>query len=228
MTFSPGARRYAMVILTVTYLFNFIDRQILSILLPAIKAEFQVGDTWLGFIAGTAFALFYVTLGIPIARYADRSNRRNIVALALAVWSAMTAVSGLAQNVWQLTLARIGVGVGEAGCSPPSHSMIADYYPPEQRATAMGFYTLGIPVGIMLAFIGGGWVVQNIGWREAFFVVGIPGIVLAVLLRYTVVEPQRGASELRADSGKQPAIIDVVRFLGERHSGVHMGLAAGL
>ena len=141
-----AARSFTLVLLTVVYLFNFIDRQILAILLPAIRDEFQVGDAVLGLLAGTAFAVFYVTLGVPIARYADRANRRNLIALAVAVWSAMTALSGLAQNIWQLTLARIGVGIGEAGFSPPAHSIIADYYPPEQRSTAMGIFTLGIPL----------------------------------------------------------------------------------
>ena len=227
-TLSAGARRYAMVILAIVYMFNFIDRQILAILLPAIKAEFQVGDTMLGFLTGTAFALFYITLGVPIAQLADRWNRRNLLAVAIAVWSGMTALSGLAMNIWQLTLARIGVGVGEAGCSPPAHSMISDYYPPEQRSTAMGFYTLGISSGIMVAYLAGGWVVENLGWRQALFIVGIPGLVLAVLVRFTVVEPQRGASEDRRDSGAQPRLSEVLGFLLGRQSFVHMGVAAGL
>ncbi len=225
---TAGARRYAMVILTIVYMFNFIDRQILAILLPAIQGEFGVSDTVLGLLAGTLFALFYVSLGIPIARIADRTNRRNLVALAVLVWSGMTALSGFAQNVWQLALARIGVGVGEAGCSPPAHSMIADYYPPEQRSTAMGFYTLGISAGIMLAYLAGGWVAQNIGWREAFFIVGVPGIILAAVVRFTVVEPERGASERRTDSGQQPRMFEVLEFLLSRRSSVHMGIAAGL
>ena len=209
-------------------MFNFIDRQILAILLPAIRDEFQVGDTILGFLTGTAFALFYVTLGIPIGQLADRWNRRNLVALALAVWSGMTAVSGLAQNIWHLTLARIGVGIGEAGCSPPAHSMIADYYPPEQRATAMGFYTLGISAGISIALLAGGWVVQNIGWREALLIVGIPGVVLAVIFRITVAEPRRGESEQRTHSGDQPSLRTVLEFLLSRPSFLNMALGAGL
>ncbi len=225
---SRGARRYAVVVLAVVYMFNFVDRQILAILLPSIKEEFQVGDTVLGLLAGTAFALFYVILGIPIARLADRWNRRNLIALAVAVWSGMTALSGLAANIWQLTLARIGVGVGEAGCSPPAHSMIADLYPPEQRSSAMGFYTLGISAGIMLAYLAGGWVVQNMGWREAFFIIGLPGLLLALIVRFTLPEPRRGASEERRDSGSQPELIIVVRFLLERRSFLYMAIAAGL
>jgi MFS family permease len=228
LTLTPAARRYALAILTIVYMFNFIDRQILAILMPAIRIEFDVSDTMLGFLAGPAFVIFYVTLGVPIARYADRANRRNLVALALAVWSGMTALSGIAQNIWHLTLARIGVGVGEAGCSPPAHSMIADYYPPERRATAMGIYTLGISAGIALAYLAGGWVAENIGWRETFFIVGVPGVVLAIVVRLTVVEPRRGASESRVDSGRRHRMREVMAFMLRRRSALHMGVAAGL
>lgn len=225
---SPAARRYAMVVLAVVYMFNFVDRQILSILLPAIRDEFQVGDTVLGLLAGTAFALFYVILGVPIAQLADRVNRRNLIAAAVAIWSGMTALSGLAANIWHLVLARIGVGIGEAGCSPPAHSMIADLYPPERRSSAMGFYTLGISAGIMLAYLAGGWVAQNIGWRAAFFIVGIPGLLLALVVRFTLTEPQRGASEQRTDSGKPPTLLQVATFLLARRSFLYMAVAAGL
>jgi len=217
-----------MVVLAVVYMFNFVDRQILAILLPQIKVEFGTSDTYLGFLTGTAFALFYVTLGVPIAQYADRCNRRNLIAASVALWSAMTAVSGLAANIWHLTAARIGVGVGEAGCSPPAHSMIADYFPPEKRSTAMGFYTLGISAGIMTAYLAGGWVAQNIGWREAFFIVGIPGLLLAAIVRFTIVEPRRGWSESRTISGRRSSLPEVVRFLATRRSFIHMAIAAGL
>ena len=225
---SIATRRYALVILAIVYMFNFIDRQILAILLPAIRDEFGVADVWLGFLSGTAFAMFYIILGIPLARYADRHNRRNLIALAVALWSGMTALCGVAGNFVQLALARIGVGVGEAGCSPPAHSMIADLYPPEQRSTAMGVYTIGISVGIMLAFLLGGWVVQNIGWREAFFVVGLPGLLLALVVRFTVVEPPRGHSEGREAVSEQPPFLRTLRFLWRRPSFAHMTIAAGL
>ncbi|MEL7185886.1 MAG: MFS transporter [Pseudomonadota bacterium] len=221
-------RRYAMVVLAIVYMFNFVDRQILAILLPAIKSEFGSSDAILGALAGTAFALFYVTLGIPIAQYADRANRRNLLAAAVAIWSAMTAVSGLAQNIWHLGLARIGVGIGEAGCSPPAHSMISDLYPPEKRSTAMGFYTLGISAGIMLAYLAGGWVVQNMGWRQTFFIVGLPGLLLAAIVRFTLPEPQRGASEGRTASDAAPTLGQVFRFLLRRRSFIYMALGAGL
>jgi MFS family permease len=225
---SAAARRYALAILAIVYMFNFIDRQILGILLPAIRDEFGVSDTWLGFLSGTAFAMFYIVLGIPVARYADRHNRRNLIALAVALWSGMTALCGIAANFWQLALARIGVGVGEAGCSPPAHSMIADLYPPEQRSTAMGVYTIGISVGIMLAYLLGGWVVQNIGWREAFLIVGLPGLLLALVVRMTVIEPPRGHAEGREAVTAQPPFVETLGFLWRRTSFVHMTIGAGL
>ncbi len=228
VTVTPAARRYALGILVVVYTFNFIDRQILAILLPAIKAEFLVDDWVLGFLAGSAFALFYATLGVPIALLADRFNRRNLIALALAVWSGMTALSAAAGSVVTLTLARIGVGVGEAGCSPPAHSMISDLYAPEQRSTAMGIFTLGISVGIMIAYLAGGWVVENIGWREAFLIVGVPGVLLAVVVRFTVVEPPRGMADRRADDRPSPGVAYVARFLLQRRSFLHMAIGAGL
>ena len=221
-------RSYALAVLVVVYTFNFIDRQILAILLPAIKAEFLVDDWVLGFLAGSAFALFYATLGMPIALLADRFNRRNLIALALAIWSAMTALSGISANVVQLALARIGVGIGEAGCSPPAHSIIADYYPPEKRATAMGIFTVGISAGIMIAYLAGGWVADNIGWRAAFLIVGLPGIALALIVRFTVVEPERGSSEGRADSDARYGILAVTKYLYRRSSFLHMSFGAGL
>ena len=228
ITISHSARRYALGVLVVVYTFNFIDRQILSILLPAIKAEFLVDDWVLGFLAGSAFALFYATLGIPIATLADRWSRRNLIAIAVAIWSAMTALSGMAGNIVHLTLARIGVGVGEAGCSPAAHSLIADYYPPEQRSTAMGIYSLGISLGIMIAYLAGGWVAQNIGWRAAFLMVGLPGLILAVVVRYTMQEPPRGMSEGRIDPGQRPDVLTVTRYLLRRKSFIHMAIGSGL
>ncbi|MDH5345203.1 MAG: MFS transporter [Gammaproteobacteria bacterium] len=228
VTIGRSARRYALAMIATVYVFNFIDRQVLAILLPSIKAEFSVDDWVLGFLAGPAFALFYVTLGIPIAVLGDRWNRRNLIAISLAIWSAMTALSGAASSIVQLSLARIGVGVGEAGFSPPAHSMIADMYPPERRSLAMGVFTLGISLGIMIAYLGGGWMAQNIGWRQAFFVVGVPGLALAALFRATVAEPPRGMSEGRADNNERFSVLEVARYLMARKSFVHMSLGAGL
>jgi predicted MFS family arabinose efflux permease len=221
-------RRYTLGLIAAVYVLNFVDRQILAILLPAIKAEFDVDDWVLGFLSGPAFALFYVTLGIPIAVLADRWNRRNLIAIALTIWSAMTALSGMAQNIVQLSLARIGVGVGEAGFAPPAHAMIADLYPPNERSAAMGVFTLGIALGIMIAFLGGGWMAQNIGWREALLIVGIPGLLLAVVFRLTVKEPARGMSEGHVDSGEHHRVMSVARFLARRKSFLHMALGSGI
>lgn len=225
---SNATRRYALALITTVYVFNFIDRQILAILLPAIKIEFGVDDWVLGFLAGSAFALFYATLGVPIALLADRWNRRNLIAVSLTIWSAMTALSALAGNVLQLALARIGVGVGEAGYSPPAHSMIADYYPPEKRSTAMGIFSLGISLGILIAYLGGGWIAQNIGWRQAFLIVGAPGLVLALIFRFTVTEPPRGLSDGKVDSGEKYGVFAVAKFLFRRNSFVHLSVGAGL
>jgi MFS family permease len=151
-------RAYTLGLLLLIYVMNFVDRSILSILLQPIKAEFQPSDTALGLLSGIAFAAIYSTLGIPIALWADRGSRKTIVSASLFVWSAMTALCGTATSFVQLLLARIGVGVGEAGCSPPAHSMIADSFPPERRATAFGIYSLGIPIGGAFGVLAGGWI----------------------------------------------------------------------
>ena len=222
------SRHYALAILVVVYTFNFIDRQILSILLEPVKTELGLSDTAMGMLTGFAFAMFYATLGIPIARYADRSNRRNLIAAALGIWSFFTALSGLAGNFWHLLIARIGVGVGEAGCSPPAHSMIADYYPAEQRATALGIYSLGIPFGIMFGLFAGGWINEYFGWRMAFFVVGLPGILLALVVRFSLQEPPRGMAEGRADTADQPGVKETLVYLWQKKSFRHMSFAAAL
>ena len=195
---SNGYRRYVLVLLTLVYALNFIDRQILVILQESIKVDMDLSDSQLGLLTGFAFAIFYVSVGIPIARWADVGNRRNIVSLAVAVWSGMTALSGFTQNFWQLLMARIGVGVGEAGGSPPSHSMISDYYPVEQRGSALSFYSTGVYLGILFGFLIGGWINSEFGWRMAFFVVGVPGFLVALLVRLTIREPVRGGLEGRA------------------------------
>lgn len=188
-------RHYALIILTLAYTSSHVDRGIVNILMPSIKATFGVNDMLLGLMSGLVFALFYATLGVPIAMWADRGNRRNIIALAVTVWSAMTAACGLAGSFSQLLAARIGVGIGEAGSSPPSHSMISDLYPKEQRSTAMSVYAVGVYAGAMIGLVVGGYVVQHYGWRATFFVVGLPGLVIAALVRFTLKEPVRGAAD---------------------------------
>ena len=149
----------------------------------------------MGFLGGIACATFYTFLGIPIARLSDKGSRRNVLTVCLALWSGATALCGLAANFLHLLLARIGVAVGEAGASPASHSMISDMFPPDRRATALGIYALGIPIGTMLGNLSGGWINEAFDWRSAFFVVGLPGVLLAVIVRFTLREPPRGAAE---------------------------------
>jgi len=225
---STSASWYALVLLTVVYSFNFIDRQLLAILQEAIKTELSLSDSQLGLLTGFAFAIFYVTAGIPIARWADRGNRRDIVALSLTIWSGMTALSGFVQNYFQLLMARIGVGVGEAGGSPPSHSIISDIFPPTRRATAIGFYSMGVNIGILFGFLAGGWLNEFFGWRVAFMVVGIPGICLAILLRFTLAEPIRGLHDGESTNTDAVSFGEVLRLLWSRRTFIHMALGAGL
>jgi MFS family permease len=228
VTPSAAYRGYVLGLLLVVYVVNFIDRSIVNILLQPIKAEFQPSDTALGFLSGVAFAIFYATLGLPIARWADRGVRRDIIALALALWSGMTVLCGLARTFPQLALARIGVGVGEAGCSPPAHSILSDYYPPEKRGTAFATYALGIPIGTAFGFLLGGWMAETLGWRAAFMLVGAPGLALAVVVRLTLREPPRGMSEARRDTGPTPDLGQVMRSMWGLASFRHLAAAATL
>ncbi len=182
---------YTLAILFLIYVVNFVDRQILSILLEPIKEDLNLSDSQLGLLTGLAFALFYATCGIPIAYAADRFSRTKIVAFALTTWSVMTALCGLANNFWQMMALRVGVAVGEAGSGPPSHSMIADLFPRQKRGTAMALYACGVPIGTLIALALGGWLNEQFNWRVSFFLVGLPGILLAIILVTTVREPKR-------------------------------------
>lgn len=216
---NPAVRPHlALFLLTVVYAFNFIDRQILVILQEPIKQDMGLSDTQLGLLSGFSFALVYVLAGIPIAYLADRGNRRNIIAIALTAWSGMTAISGLAQNYTHLLLARIGVGLGEAGGSPPSHSMISDYYAPEHRGKAMSFYSTGIYIGILFGFALGGILADELGWRMAFFVVGIPGVLFAGVLMLLLKEPVRGNWDVGADKNAKASFKETLSFLMTRKS----------
>ncbi|WP_423607404.1 spinster family MFS transporter [Sphingomonas sp. MS122] len=217
-------RSVTLALLTAAYFFSYMDRQILAILQEDIRRELLLSDTQLGLLAGFAFAIFYATLGLPVARWADRGNRVNIIGIALALWSAMTAVCGLAQNFVQLLLARIGVGIGEAGSSPPSHSIIADLYPPEKRAGAMGIYSLGVVLGAAGGTIIGGTLAHFFGWRTAMFAVGIPGILLAVIIKLFVVEPRRGLSDPAhaAAHAAMPGFVEGFRSLFASRAAVHL------
>ncbi|MBA3941145.1 MAG: MFS transporter [Sphingopyxis sp.] len=191
-------------VLLVVYIFNFLDRQIVNILAEPIKTALHLTDTQLGLLAGPAFAVFYALLGIPIARHADKegTNRIRLISLALAIWSAMTAVCGLAQNFAQLLLARIGVGIGEAGCTPAAHSLISDSVAPEKRSSAIAFYGMGVPIGSLLGLIIGGIVNDLYGWRIALMLVGLPGLVLALVVLLALREPRHLKPAAAAESAK--------------------------
>jgi len=215
----PGARsvRVTLWILLIVYIFNFIDRQIVNILAEPIAKDLDLSDTQIGLMTGLAFALFYTILGIPIARLADRSStsRPKVIAIALGVWSAMTALCGLAQNFTQLLLARIGVGVGEAGCTPPAHSLISDIVPPEKRSSALAFYSLGIPVGTLMGMIIGGTLADYVGWREAFVIVGLPGVALALLVWFVLKDPRQADAAAILRGRNQPAALPIRQALKE-------------
>ncbi len=189
---SAAYKAYVLFILVIVYTFNFLDRQIVGILAVPIKEDLQLSDFQLSLMGGLAFALFYTLLGIPIARLADRTNRVWIITIALTVWSAMTAICGLAQNFIQLFLARLGVGVGEAGGTAPAYSLIADYFPPHQRARALSVYSFGIPIGSALGILLGGILTSLLDWRAAFIIVGLMGVAIAPIFRLTMREPKRG------------------------------------
>lgn len=225
--YTKGYTQYVLGMLVIVYVFNFIDRQILAILAPSIKEDLGLSDTQIGALSGVAFGIFYATLGIPIARLADKYSRVNIISICLAIWSLMTALSGFAQNFLQLLIARIGVGIGEAGGSPPSHSLLADYFAPEKRATALGIYALGIPIGILFGNLAGGWINEFFGWRNAFFLVGIPGIILAIVLKMSVKEPPRGYSEGKPPEMNQVPFKDVVKTMWGFKSFRFIALGAG-
>ncbi len=232
----PNYRKYALGILLVGYIINFIDRSILSLLLEPIKIDLVLTDSQLGFLGGLAFAVFYTFLGIPIAALADRRSRVKILAISMVIWSAMTAICGLANNFLTLLLARIGVGIGEAGASPPSHSLISDYFPIETRATALSIYALGIPLGTMIGNFVGGWGADTIGWRYTFFLVGVPGIIFALIVWFTLREPPRGMSDIKLSQRSKtpiktappPPIKTVFKLLWSKTSFRHLAFAAGL
>jgi MFS family permease len=221
-----GYRLFVMFMLVLVYTFNFIDRQIIGILAVPIKAELGLSDTQLGLMGGLAFALFYTTLGIPIAMLADRRSRTWILTVSLAVWSAMTALCGTVTSFWQLFLARLGVGVGEAGGVAPAYSLICDYFPQAQRARALSAYSFGIPIGSALGIVFGGVIASHVDWRYAFFAVGIAGIVLAPIFRLTVAEPPRGRFDPVGPGTTAVPFRTVVRTLAHKRSFWLMALGA--
>ncbi len=199
----PGGR--VLLILLLAYIFNFIDRQIIGVLAVPIKAELQLSDTELSLMGGIAFALFYSGLAIPIAWLADRKSRVNIIAVSVALWSGFTALCGVAQNFWHLFLARMGVGIGEAGGVAPSYALISDFYPKEKRARALAFFSLGIPIGSALGVFFGGWIASHLDWRSAFLIVGLAGLPAALLVKLGIREPVRGGFDTADGQASDPA-----------------------
>jgi MFS family permease len=216
--FSPGYSTYVLVVLTLIYVVNYLDRQILGILLPYIQKEFQIDDFQAGLLSGTVFAGIYATLSIPFATLADRMSRRNIIAASVATFSVMTVLSGYTGRIWQLVATRFCTGIGEAGTGPAINSMIADLYPPHKRAGALAFYSAGVNIGLLFGFFGGGWMLQHYGWRSAFIASGAPGLLLVVLLLATVSEPIRGSADNIVDDSKTPRLLEVARFLWSQRS----------
>jgi predicted MFS family arabinose efflux permease len=207
--------RTALLWLCGVYALNVTDRQILSVLAQPVKQDLGLSDTQMGLLLGLTFALLYSLLGIPMARWADRRVRTSLIAIGLAFWAAMTALSGFARNFAQLALARAGVGIGEASYMPAAYSLLSDHFPPERRATALGILHLGPALGILVGNIAGGWLAEHYGWRTAFFVLGAPGILVAVLFHFFVREPARERLPQGADSD---STFRVIRYLGSRRS----------
>jgi MFS family permease len=203
-------RWYVLAILTATYALNIADRFVISTLIEPIKADLRLSDASVGFLSGVALAIFYVTAGLPLAQLADRTNRRNLVAISLAAWSVMTAACGFTRNFWELLLTRIGVGVGEAGGTPPSHALVSDYFPWRQRAFALSVYSVGASLGSMLGSTAG-YASDAWGWRSAFLLLGIPGIALAAIIAVIVAEPKRGRLD-RVGPANTATLLDTLRY----------------
>ena len=226
---SSGYRRYALWVLLIIYTLNFLDRQVVNILAEPIKRDLGLADWQLGMMTGLAFAIFYTVLGIPIARMAETKNRPYIIGASVAVWSAFTVLCGFTQNFWQLILMRIGVGVGEAGCTPPAHSLITDYVPKEKRASAIAFYSIGTPLGTLVGMAMGGLVADAYGWRVAFMMAGAPGILFALVAAFTLIEPRRQlAADIAARASAQISFKAALAVLATKKTFWLVALAASI
>ena len=218
-------RQYALAVLTTIYTLNLLDRGLIVLLLEPIKRDLHASDTQLGFLTGIAFGLFYATLGIPIARWADRGNRVNIAALAIGLWGVVVMLSVCVANFAQLIVARFAASVGEAGCVPPTYSLLGDYFPRVgERARAMAVYMIASPLSALLSFTIGGWVNQHFGWRRTFFIMGLPALAVAVLARTTLIEP-RSVADQRTKAISSPRTRDVIRRLWVQASTRNLMLA---
>lgn len=224
----PKTRWYVLIVLLLIYISNFADRQIFTAIQPWLKRDLGLENWELGILGGIAFGFFYALMGIPIARLAERWNRVRLIAAAVVAWSVMTALCGVVQNFWQLFLTRFGVGIGEAGSGPASNSLLADYFPPHRRATVIGIFSLGVPVGALLGTIAGAWIATHWGWRVAFLAVGFPGVLLAILALFTIREPVRGALDGRPAQEPTPPLSAVARRLLSNPTLVHLGLGTAV
>jgi len=205
-------RAYVLALLVTVGVVGWVDRNVFAVLLQSMKVDLALSDTQLGLLGGVAFGVFYAGVGLPVAWLADRYSRRALIAVALGLWSVMTAVCGLAGGFASLFVARIGVGVGEAGGSPPSVSLIADYFPPARRARALGVLYLYIPCGFVVGFLSGGWLNELYGWRLTFLLIGLPGVLLAAVVRLTLIEPPRGHAEGAHERGPVPDLVSTIRY----------------
>jgi len=220
-----GSPHFSLLLLFIVAIFNYTDRYVIAILLPDIKNDFQLSDTQMGFLTGVAFTFLYVLAGVPIARLADRFSRKTLLSIALGIWSFTTAAGGLAQNFVQIAIMRTLVGLGEAGASPPSYSLISDLYPARQRATAMSIYLAGSPTGVLIGFIFGGWLTQRYGWRVALLVVGLPGVLYAFGLHKLLPEPARGRTDASMPAATHPGPRAGLRGLLRKPTFWHTALA---
>ena len=232
---SPGAfvatkryRRYLLGLLLLVMTCNYADRYVIGILLPQIKSDLALTDTQIGFITGAAFTVFYALLGVPIASLADRRSRRKIIAWALALWSLMTCLCGLARSFVQLAVFRVLVGIGEAGCTPPSHSLVSDYFSARERALAMAVLGLGSSLGVFLAFLVGGWITDTYGWRVTLVSFGAPGMLIALVVYGTLRDPPRGHSDGVQAAAKAPAMFPAFRKLWAKKTFRYMVLGGSM
>jgi MFS family permease len=211
-------KNYLLNLLMLILAFNYVDRLALGMVMQSVKADLNLSDTQLGILSGIAFALFYSIMGIPIARWADRGNRVTLISVTVALWSAAVAAYGAATSFFQLMLIRIGVAVGQAGCIPTAHSLIADHFPRDERPRALSRFMLGQPLGMSIGYVGAGWLNQLYGWHAMFFVLGVPGFVLAALVRFTLREPRhtsvmRSAATDPTPVRDEPSFREVVAIL---------------
>ena len=224
---SSPERWYVVIVMCLIYAINIADRYVVSTVLEPIRLDLRLTDAGVGFLTGVPLALFYVSFGIPMSWLADRSNRRNILAISLIIWSGFTALCGLSRSYWQLLAGRVGVGVGEAGGTPPSNSIIADYFPADRRPMALGVFALGAPIGAWLGADLAGAVAHAYGWRAAFLALGIPGVDMGTIVYLTIREPARGRLDAIVD-GDKPSLLESLRFLWRQKAAFHVVMASGV